>query len=899
MWWCWPRSASRPRCQTCPRACSTPSRGATSSPRRGYKACTARLRRAGGGQVRVVDSDSEPDDAADADENERLAERAERLQDAYAAGSRPSGGASRATPPSKPQPAPPPEPTPRLRERSAARAEVLASGVAWSPSRVRARRRAPRQCTDVLFALLALTLLGCFAALSAVAFSAGDQARLRAAYDYGSDLCGQPNAHLPLLDHRLIAPGGGAAAHASFVPRGADRSGRPLLFVADPARHLGLCVRACSASADPADGFEAGMLLCTDACASASAAEKVRQLGACCFPAYASEAEGGYCVPAASVSVASLDAASRRAGRSAASFWPTDAALDALRAALRTPGRRFANEVADVRAAAGATVGCVCRALGLSLAFAFVFARAPVSTLGVALAVALTALACVSGVLWASGEAIMRASASGTAEYDYGYSLSVCGYVAFAVTCVGALLAVCAARALLGRTGALMQSVSRALREAPGLHLLPLLGVLGSTLVLLWWFYVATHLVSAGQLAISAEGFPLATFDSTITRFVAGHALLGACLLLVLQHAIRMVASGVVCAHYFGAAPSLAGSPAADDASTPTPTPSRPMGMSQAAMARAPRPFDWAMQPPTRQAVGVCAVVRLVLRYHAGTVVLGAVLSLLLWPLRPILWLLRPCRLSAGACARATSLDWAHALSADAYVHAVALCQNYGPAARSAWSELVGQPAVARVQLTVDLCFYSIKLAVSTLAAAAAGLALSPSSGTGTVRYSSSLLLPMSWTFALFYLAVSQLVIVFEALLTGLLVSFCMDSARNPPELWHALDTLLRALGVGAAAKPRVESDYPADDEEANVGTGALFRACASPLSAAARSSVFFTVSRQRQILLAQAPSSSSRLALSSRARDGVSPPLGLIDGGGGGQPNPHAADCVHSRSYL
>jgi hypothetical protein len=52
------------------------------------------------------------------------------------------------------------------------------------------------------------------------------------------------------------------------------------------------------------------------------------------------------------------------------------------------------------------------------------------------------------------------------------------------------------------------------------------------------------------------------------------------------------------------------------------------------------------------------------------------------------------------------------------------------------------------------------------------------------------------------YLTVSQFVLVYESVLTGLIVCFNMDTLHNPRELWHMSGTLLRVLGGTALADP-------------------------------------------------------------------------------------------------
>lgn len=652
----------------------------------------------------------------------------------------------RPSPPERPQPS-------QLFAASAA--HVRSSGVSWTPFRGLAARRAPRQCTDVLCALFGLVVLGCIVALSAVGFSAGDPARLSAALDYGLDTCGQPAASRPLpLDSRLFRPSAQADARAPFVPAGRDRSGARFLFFAHPAIHLGICVPACPQPADPVDGFSPDALICTDACAGESASGKARGLGTCCFPAYATVEDGGYCRPAASVSESSLRFAfdksdlrftdERGRSRRAEPFWPSDEALRKVVELLDAPVRELANIAADMQASAGVTIGCTCAALGLAVLAMLAFTAAPVGALMCALLVSVVALACLTGVLWATGEGIMREHALRPlgAEYAYGYSLAVSGYVGCALTVLCALSAFYASSSILGRIGELMGEAAKVLRDVPGLQALPLVGVLGSAGVLVWWFFLAVHLASAGQFEISEAGYPLPTHDSVALRFLAGHALLGIALLFALQHGCRMAAAGTTVVWYFRKAQPSASGPwepqpageaeeraraaagaghvASEADSEVAHGLERPAGMSAAAVARMPRPVDMPAQMVALPTLDVRTALWLTLRFHGGSVFLGALLLPLLWPLRLALWFCRPCRLNARpsidgfpdplaqACSRFPLLDWAFALSVDAYAEVFARDRNFLASTRSAWQQLLAQPAsVALAQQTADISFFA------------------------------------------------------------------------------------------------------------------------------------------------------------------------------------------------
>jgi len=601
---------------------------------------------------------------------------------------------------------------------------------------------------------------------------------------------------------------------------------KPLVFFADPGAHLGICVSECPSPADPRDGFLAGELICTDKCSGLDADGKLEKLGECCFPAYATTAANGYCLPDQSVSASSLKVgfdkqdmryrASRGGAiRTAPRFWPSDADLDLVRDRLSSAGKEFADMVSDLEAVHAVLVACTCGALALSLLMAAVFLMAPVATTVASMVTSLIAFACLTAALWSAGESIMadNVNAPLSGEYAYGFRLATTGYMCCALTVLYSLGALYAGSSLVGRLGDLVHEVGKALREAPALYALIVGGLLATLVVLLWWFFVAVNLASTGLLEVSPEGFPLPTFNSVIVRLLTAHTLAGILLLFLVQHLCRMCASGLAAVWYYrkhmpSQMPAQATAGETPGAADVDPAGSRggPQGMSAAGKRWAEPAFDASTQRVVVPALDAASAAWLVCRFHLGSVVCGALLLPLMWPLRLVSWFFRPCRLGArggdqsvpdpmsAACQRGTPVDWLFFLNVDAYASVFALDLNFAPAARVSWLALVEQPpGVAAALQSADLCFYSLKFAIAALCGAVAGLVLSVNDG--RLDYSASLLYPMAWTFLLSYLTASQFVQLYEAVLSGIVTSFCMDTTHNPPELWHASPALQRVLG--------------------------------------------------------------------------------------------------------
>jgi hypothetical protein len=619
-----------------------------------------------------------------------------------------------------------------------------AGGGAWTPFRALLRRDTARQCTDVIFVLLGLLAIGGFILLSTISFTAGDVHRLSAGTDHQYDLCARNNAGAPPLDTRIVSHSANSLRFAPFAPAGRDLTDRPFLFYADPLNALGICVRACPAPAEPLFGFDARNLVCTDECAGGSEEELLRRFGRCCFPAYATVKADGYCRPASDLTEASLraafDLASIRVGDgssdSARSFWPTDAALDSVRARLDSPARGFVRIAAEMQRFATLTAACVGGALVVSALLSAAFLSAPVAATYGSLALSVASLGGLGFVLWRTGDAELRAHAAAprSVAYANGFILAACAYALWALAGCCALAALRVSASMRGRLAALMAEVACVLRDARALLLVPLLGVGGSALLLVWWFYVATYLLSTGLFDISGQGYPLPRFDSAVVRSFAALAFVGVFLAFCVQHACRMAVAGLAALWYFHrkvdmrARADAAAAKTARGGARPRPADaSRPAGMSARAMARLPRAYDTRDETAELPTLSLRSALWLIGRYHAGSIALGALVAPFLWPLKLLLWAGRACGLSARAdadeaerpprgclaalassCARASCFDFARVLSVDAYVYVFALDRGLVPAARITWAALLAQPAaVTAARHTTDLCFYA------------------------------------------------------------------------------------------------------------------------------------------------------------------------------------------------
>lgn len=90
------------------------------------------------------------------------------------------------------------------------------------------------------------------------------------------------------------------------------------------------------------------------------------------------------------------------------------------------------------------------------------------------------------------------------------------------------------------------------------------------------------------------------------------------------------------------------------------------------------------------------------------------------------------------------------------------------------------------------------------------------------MRHSLTCSAPRPFTFACTplppgsYLTMTQFLLVHEAVLSGLIASFAMDTTHNPPPFWSMSAKLLRVLGGAALSNPFVlGEDEDEDDVEA------------------------------------------------------------------------------------
>lgn len=714
----------------------------------------------------------------------------------------------------------------------------------WTPFNALVARRAPRQCTDVLCVLLLLLTFGALVTLTTVGHVVGPLSALSAGRDTRFDLCGHalPAAR---LDARLLARDASTPPAAPVASAGADRTATPQLFLADPARHVGVCVRACPSPARAADGFEPSALVCTPECEGLEGEARAGALGTCCFPAYASTAVNGYCRPDDGVRATDLAAAWARAPLPAGArrSWPSDVELESVRELTASAGKGVGDAFADLARTWRLLVGCGVGAFVLGAALAARFERAPVSTVIAALVLAIVGGAVVTGALWAAGEREMREhyAEPDSPAYRNAHSVAVFGYMACVATAVGTFASFFASSTVVVRIGHATAEVREALGAVPALHALPALGALGTLCVLLWWFFTAAHLAASGELHLAAgTGFPLPTFDSALMRLLAAHALAGLLLLSLVQHVLRMAAAAVAASWYFRRSLPTA-APAAGGA--------KRGAAGEAADGSAERDDDedsaLALPPePTAR-----AALWFVCRYHLGSAVYGALVLPLTRPIRAVAWLFRPCRLGAtpsaergepdplsACCGTSGAADALFALSADAYAVVVAADLPLLTSALATWRHQLRQPntCAAHTQQAADVCFFALKLAGGAIASAVAAAVLTSATVGMGQQLGASLLWPIAIAFVLGcaqpaasplhpaqartqaplrcacthrgrahtarlrppsirhprperrYLAVSQFVLVHEAVLSALTACYMLDVLHNSAHALHA-----------------------------------------------------------------------------------------------------------------
>ncbi|KAG8466881.1 hypothetical protein KFE25_008260 [Diacronema lutheri] len=707
--------------------------------------------------------------------------------------------------------------------RAAARARLPLG--AWTPLRALRLRRGPRGCTDALCTIGVLAVLGWVAGVTTAGVALGDLARLGRGLDYGADLCGAraPSTPVaPLPSPLLVGPSGRPrnASAALIRPSGRARESTPLLFVAHPDSNLGICVRECPAPDSAAAGFASDALVCTDACARHHARDKRRLVGRCCFPAYATVPDGGYCRPADGVRAAALARgwADADADGALGRFWPSDDALDAVRAVARNPARRLGASLVRLGGMAHIVVPCTLGALVVGGALASEFARGAAlrAAIGVTVVTA-AALVVGSAALWVRGLAHERAAlalggSSAVEAARYGAALVALGQTCCALASVAAAL--CAWR--LSRppqTTTALASVCRfsaeaglSLGGAPAVdHVAAGACVVGMA-VCAWWVCIAALLAAAPAIHVSADGYTAFRYDSAAVRMLPAHGAMGVVALALVAHVARMAASALVACAFFGDA-------------------RRAVAASPRATANWPRAVDGGARHEPAAASSASTAVALSVRYHCGTLLLGALLALALSPYRTL-------RAGVVALGRALSapraperegappelrapLNLRQALGSvrpDAYVHVLALNCNLVPAARAVAIELAAQPArVAEARGAMLRWFAWMRLSVTALSAAVGALAIalgadgarSDAELNRLASGASSLLVPIGWQVLLSVVGCTFGMLAYEAVLAGFLAAYCLDCAHNAPEHLHSSEELRASLGGGGARLKR------------------------------------------------------------------------------------------------
>ena len=176
----------------------------------------------------------------------------------------------------------------------------------------------------------------------------------------------------------------------------AGEGARPLVYYADPASRLALCVSRCP-SIDPLDIAD-GATLAERQCTYHADGDADRV----CYDAYDSYAAAGYCVPTAAHTQAeydaagvSIDAAALAALRAELGSWDLSAA---------SAGRFFDEAMGDVLIAWPVLVGTLAGAALVGAALLVVAGRAPTAIWVLCLLLSTAPLAALTYIFWTDGE---------------------------------------------------------------------------------------------------------------------------------------------------------------------------------------------------------------------------------------------------------------------------------------------------------------------------------------------------------------------------------------------------------------------------------------------------------------------------------------------------------------
>ena len=453
----------------------------------------------------------------------------------------------------------------------------------WTPRRALARASSSLGFTDVICLLPMLMLWLVMIAIGILGGQYGHPERLFFGVDYERNTCGSTNAYsyplrydttrsetfpyairLPNARFSSVLDDATQAQLRARQLRTGERNlagsknwwyspasdSHWLLAYADPATRLGVCVAACprprQLGSEQLCTYDASPVAVGGTGATAIASRR-------CYPAYASVAMHGYCVPTAPAPQAAYHAAGVNISASE---------LDALRTSLlHEDGRYFDAIFGDVVLVWPLLLGCPIVAAVLAFAWAYGSVIQPAALYGLAVLICVVSSSGLTYVFWSGGERFaedVAASDLGASAQDDGLWigrnrawLENTGYVL--VACTAALPI---ASVLLGRlclpSLPLLQVAGPLLLGTPAAMVGPALCVIAQLLFAALWVWGAAYLASSGMVELThAEGYARPTFDSGVKLLLIVWALGGIWTFAFIRHLGLLAAAGPLARGYW------------------------------------------------------------------------------------------------------------------------------------------------------------------------------------------------------------------------------------------------------------------------------------------------------------------------------------------------------------
>jgi len=333
------------------------------------------------------------------------------------------------------------------------------------------------------------------------------------------------------------------------------RGSRSLLFYADPATRLPLCVSSCPSVASAADGLLSANRVCLYGFESLSYVEQEAALGTACFAGYDTVEVAGYCVPAAPLAQSEYDAAG-------VAIQASD--LTDLRSYVESnsAARHFDASVGDLIVTWGVMLGALLGAvvLGALCTCGVGVAGVPLLMYSVGVLLTTASLCGLTYTFWERGESRVDQHEADSSDFGGAYesakATAAGGYALCALTVV--FLPVAAALGTVVQPSLpLLTAACKLIAMAPMQAFAgPLLAILGQGLLCAYWFVGFSFISSSGLLEFNEHAYAHLTYGSTLKDAAAFHVLGGLWTGAVIHHLGQLLSAFALGHAYWRAAES-------------------------------------------------------------------------------------------------------------------------------------------------------------------------------------------------------------------------------------------------------------------------------------------------------------------------------------------------------